>query len=495
MVSSESQNAAMGFYFYPRGGSAQVARYLSRALVGTRWEPTVLSGSLGSEREPSHAGKFFSTLRCESLDYSPAVQSWAAGADPMAATVPMHASYEDKPGVPDRAFARLDATAFRLQVRSWKLFLGERLSAVPSVVHLHHLTPIHEAVHQLWPHVPVITHLHGTELKMLAAHDSAPSSCDWTNRMRRWAQRSARVVTVSAMDHQLAIDLLGVPAQRVVTIANGVDTEVFAPRTLTLAERLACWRRWLVDDPRGWRPGEGEGSVRYTADDMSAFVDAAGSAVPVVLYAGRFLRFKRLQLLIEAHHSLRRDSGSAAVLVIVGGYPGEWEGEHPYHTVQRLGAEGVFFVGWRDHADLAEALACSDVFAAPSVDEPFGLVYLEAMAAGVPPIATNTGGPCAFINADPHRPTGWMVPPDDVAAITQALAEAVSEPLTRAVRGRRAEKFVRERYSWAAAADEFAQLYCAVVAEPDSSGRAQLGRPTSGVAYDRIAPCPSLGSR
>ena len=472
----------MGFYFYPRGGSAQVARYLSRALVGTRWEPTVLSGSLGCEVEPSHAGRFFSTLRCESLDYTPAVQSWAAGADPMAAMVPMHASYEDKPGVPDRAFAHLDVAAFGRQVRSWKHFLAERLSAAPSIIHLHHLTPVHEAVHQLWPHVPVVTHLHGTELKMLAAHDRTLNSCEWSTRMRLWAQRSARVVTVSAMDHQLALDLLGVPAQRVVTISNGVDTDVFAPRLRTPNERLARWRRWLVDDPRGWRPGAGEGSVRYTVDDLSAFVDAAGAPVPVVLYAGRFLRFKRLQLLIEAHHALRQSTGSDAVLVIVGGYPGEWEGEHPYDTVQRLSAQGVFFVGWRDHADLAEALACSDVFAAPSVEEPFGLVYLEAMAAGVSPIATNTGGPRAFINVDPTRPTGWLVPPDDVAAITRALAEAVSEPLTRAARGRRAAKFVKERYSWASAADEFAQLYEAVVAEPESMRRAQLGLPTSGVA-------------
>lgn len=400
----------------------------------------------------------------------------------MATPVPMHASYEDKPGVPDRAFARLDAADFERQVRSWKRFLAERARSVPCVVHLHHLTPVHEAVHQLWPHVPVITHLHGTELKMLAMPDAALSSRFWTDRMRLWAQRSARVVTVSAMDHQLALDLLPMPPQRVVTIANGVDTEVFAPREMSIDERLARWRRWLVDDPRGWRPGDAEGSVRYSADDLEAFVDAGGAPVPVVLYAGRFLRFKRLALLIEAHHTMRHSTGSASVLVIVGGYPGEWEGEHPYDTVQRLGARGVFFVGWRDHADLAEALACSDVFAAPSVDEPFGLVYLEAMAAGLPPIATNTGGPPAFINVDPARPTGWLVPPDDVAAIAQALAEAVSEPLTRASRGRRAARFVRDRYSWASAAGEFAQLYGAVVAEPESSRRAQLGMPTSVVA-------------
>jgi len=481
MVSSESQNPLMGFYFYPRGGSAQVARYLSLALVGTRWEPTVYSGSLGSDREPSHAGRFFSDVQSTSLDYGPAVQSWAGGGDPMSAAVPMHASYEDKPGVPDCHFFDLDPAAFTRQVDSWKRLLSSA-RCVPTLVHLHHLTPMHEAVAQLWPHAPVVTHLHGTELKMLRSTYEGPFAQDWICRMRRWAQRSARVVTVSAMDHQLALDLLAVPAQRVVTIANGVDTDVFAPRVLTAAERQARWQRWLVDDPRGWRPGEGVGSLRYSARDLSAFVDGDGSPVPVVLFAGRFLRFKRLQLLIEAYHAMRRTTGSAAVLVIVGGYPGEWEGEHPYDTVQRLDAQGVFFVGWRDHADLAEALACSDVFAAPSVDEPFGLVYLEAMAAGLPPIATNTGGPRAFINVDPTRPTGWMVPPDDVAAVAQALVEAVSEPLTRAARGRRAARFVRERYSWASAAGEFAQLYSTVVAEPESGRRDQLGLPTSGVA-------------
>ena len=109
-----------------------------------------------------------------------------------------------------------------------------------------------------------------------------------------------------------------------------------------------------------------------------------------------------------------RATGRRSVLVIAGGFPGEWEGEHPYDTVRRVGAEDVFFVGWRDHNELAEILRCSDVFAAPSVDEPFGLVYLEAMAAGLPPIATNTGGPASFINVDPGQPTGWLVPPDDV---------------------------------------------------------------------------------
>ncbi len=132
------------------------------------------------------------------------------------------------------------------------------------------------------------------------------------------------------------------------------------------AERAATWKRCLVDDPRGWSPGGGEGSIRYSDEDLSAFTDSAGVPVPVVLFAGRFMHFKRLQLLIEAHHRMRSTTACRSVLVIAGGFPGEWEGEHPYDTVQRLGADGVFFAGWRDHADLAEFLSCCDVFAAPS---------------------------------------------------------------------------------------------------------------------------------
>jgi glycosyltransferase involved in cell wall biosynthesis len=175
--------------------------------------------------------------------------------------------------------------------------------------------------------------------------------------------------------------------------------------------------------------------------------------------------FKRVQLLIEAHHQMRSTTLHPSVLVIVGGFPGEWEGEHPHDTVQRLGAQDVFFAGWRDHDELAEILNCSDVFAAPAVDEPFGLVYLEAMAAGLPAIATSTGGPLSFINVDPDHPTGWLVPPDDVDATARALANAVSDHAERMDRGRRAARFVRHEFSWATAAESFTVLYNEMIDE------------------------------
>ena len=483
----------MGFYFSPRGGSAQVARYLCRALGDGPCRPTLFSGSMAVPGDAGDAAEFFSGLDTRVLDYSPARSAWNSGVDPMLLEVPMHASFEDKAEVPDRIFTALDDLAYRRQVRSWVRFLASNGTEPPDVVHLHHLTPIHEASRRLWPDVPIVTHVHGTELKMLElAHAgdggsaASPWTSQWVARLERWARDSARLVVVSAADAATARRLLPVDEERVVTIASGVDTAAFASgRATSASARHSLWKRLLVDDPQGWRPGDVPGSIRYDDGHLCAFTDGDGGTVPVVLFAGRFMKFKRVQLLIEAHHARRLAGGPRSVLVIAGGYPGEWEGEHPFDTVTRLGADDVFFAGWRGHDVLAEMLACSDVFAAPSVEEPFGLVYLEAMAAGVPPIATATGGPLSFINVDHDDLTGWLVAPDDVIALAAALDDAVSDPIGSRARGVNAARFVKANYSWSSTAARFVELYRDVVAArraPDGTGSL---RPTASVGERR----------
>jgi glycosyltransferase involved in cell wall biosynthesis len=474
-IGATSPALVMGFYFYPRGGSAQVARDLCRALGHTRWRPTLVSGSVGGVDDVRNASRFFDGIPCTSLGYTEALEQWGRGRDPMDASIPLHASYEDKDGVPDCSFLALDDDAFDRQVQSWSTLLDTSGLERPEVVHLHHLTPVHEAVRTVWGDVSVVSHLHGTELKMLAGVDDetlvAASDNEhafagaWQERLRGWAGDSDRLVVVSPQDRRIAADLLPVHPERIVTIGNCVDTELFASHSPDAAERLARWHHWLVEDPRGWAPDGDEGSLRCAPEAMTAFVDESGASVPVVTFVGRFMHFKRVQLLIEAHHALRSTTDLRSVLVIAGGFLGEWEGEHPADTVARLGAPDVFFVGWRDHDDVSEILRCSDVFAALSVDEPFGLVFLEAMAAGVPPITTATGGPATFINIDPDNPTGWLVPPDDLDATVAALVEAVGDIDERRLRGQRAADDTRANHSWETAARQFIDIYEAVVSE------------------------------
>ena len=141
----------------------------------------------------------------------------------------------------------------------------------------------------------------------------------------------------------------------------------------------------MIEDPRGWDESGEPGSIRYREQDLRHFVDPnTGEPAPTLLYVGRFLQFKHVPLLVRAYTRARPRFEAPAPLVIWGGFPGEFEGKHPYAVAREEEVNSVFFVGWRGHDDLPNGLSCADLFVAPSVDEPFGQVYLEAMACGVP---------------------------------------------------------------------------------------------------------------
>jgi glycosyltransferase involved in cell wall biosynthesis len=222
-------------------------------------------------------------------------------------------------------------------------------------------------------------------------------------------------------------------------------------------DRAAHWHEHLVEHPRGWRPGGDEGTVRYTAADAAAV--ARG---PVVLSVGRFTAVKRVPLLIEAFAAARDRFAEPASLVLLGGHPGEWEGEHPLETVERLGAEGVFLAGWHDHDTLPAFLSAADVLALASVREQFGQVLVEAMAAELPLIAVDRFGPAEIVEPGV---TGWLVEPDDAAGLADALVEAVGDRAERVRRGAAARVAAEERYAWPALAQRLADTLDDVVSE------------------------------
>ena len=96
---------------------------------------------------------------------------------------------------------------------------------------------------------------------------------------------------------------------------------------------------------------------------------------------------------------------------------------------------------------------------APSAREGFGQMLIEAMSCGVPVIATRSGGPLSFVNTDPARPNGWLIPPDDISALTEALVAAVNDPHARRVRGENGYRQIRASHSWDASARAFEALY------------------------------------
>jgi glycosyltransferase involved in cell wall biosynthesis len=191
-------------------------------------------------------------------------------------------------------------------------------------------------------------------------------------------------------------------------------------------------------------------TLRY--EDLSAFEHDT----PVILYVGRFTEVKRLPLLIEAYKRARPGFNRRAPLVLVGGFPGEWEGEHPLEAIERVGARDVFLAGWHEHHELPDILAATDVIVLPSVREQFGQVLVEGMACGLPAIAVDAHGPADIVT---HGETGWLVEPDDLEGLANALVEAVNRPAERRRRGANAVRDVHDRYAWPALARDVAELY------------------------------------
>jgi len=457
----------MALQFWPRGGSAQVVRYLAPEILVAGWTVSLVTGSLGAPGEEGYAPEFFAPVPVTTVDYNPAMHVWATGGDPFSVQVPLHPSFEDREGAPDRVFASVDGEDFERQVGAWCTALAEGGLATATVAHLHHLTPVNEALYRLRPDLPLVVSLHGTEMAMLEAIERGvddqgavawPYARDWAVRLRTWAARADRLLVGAPTDHTRALALLDVPAERLVIEAPGVDHDRFRPDLLTPVERMRLLHTWLVTDPRGWDESGVVGSVRYTSLQLGPFTDPDQ---PVLIFVGRFTHPKRLPLLLRAYARARRELGLRAPLLVWGGFPGEWEGEHPVSIVRDEGIDGVFFTGWRGHEELPTGLTSADIFVSPSVGEAFGQVFIEAMACGLPVVAAASGGPLSFVNDIEGEPNGWLVRPDDEADLATTLAEATTGPAAAAARAARAANAlaqVRER-TWASTARQVVELY------------------------------------
>ena len=182
---------------------------------------------------------------------------------------------------------------------------------------------------------------------------------------------------------------------------------------------------------------------------------------PVVLFVGRLVKKKGVEVLLRAWQRCQSEWALGGCLWIVGD-----GGEST--ALERL-AEGpglagrVRFFGRLPNEALPEIYAAADVFVAPSVVDEWGdtegqgVVLIEAMAAGVPVVASAVGGICDVIRDGEH---GWLVPPDDAGKLAQRIHEVLElDPAQRAGVVRQAGERVRKRYDWPVVAGQFSALY------------------------------------
>jgi glycosyltransferase involved in cell wall biosynthesis len=152
-----------------------------------------------------------------------------------------------------------------------------------------------------------------------------------------------------------------------------------------------------------------------------------------VLTAGRLVPHKGVDKLLAAVAEARSRHPDIR-LVVVGTGPEE-------ERLRNLAAEldlDAEFAGFVDHAEMPAHYAEADVFAFPTLDDPFGIVLLEAAAAGLPLVASHHAGATRDLIADPQG--GLIVDPSDTAAFAGALSDLAQDPRRRSTLGRRAHE-------------------------------------------------------
>jgi N-acetyl-alpha-D-glucosaminyl L-malate synthase BshA len=273
-----------------------------------------------------------------------------------------------------------------------------------------------------------------------------------------------------AVSAQLARRVLaaepGARAPRVVTTLHGTDTTLVGidPSFLPLT-RFSVLDSDAVTVPSVWLAEATRRNLdlapNVAIDVIPNFVDTtrfapeagATSAAPVVVHVSNFRALKRTDDVVRVFARVR--ASRAARLRLVGDGP---ERQRALTLAHELGvAADVDVLGERD--DLPSLLAGAAVFLLPSANESFGLAALEALACGVPVVASRVGGVPEVVR---DGEVGFLHDVGDVAAMAASTARLLDDPALRARLGRAARAHAEAHFRVEPAVDRYEAVYARV---------------------------------
>lgn len=196
---------------------------------------------------------------------------------------------------------------------------------------------------------------------------------------------------------------MGVDVSKIEIVPNAVDTRLFSPDRKSMLET-----KW-------------------------------GISRPVVLFVGRLVEDKGVEYLLQAFSEVAEEIPDAKLVIV-----GEGPQEKDLKKLQRsLGLTQVYFLGSVETKFLPNIYAGCDVFALPSIHEPFGNVVIEAMAAGKPVVGSYVGG---MRDTVVHEVTGYHVQPGSSKELSRYLIRLLGDASLRRSLGENARKMVLDSY-------------------------------------------------
>ncbi|MFZ1086602.1 MAG: glycosyltransferase [Terracidiphilus sp.] len=257
-------------------------------------------------------------------------------------------------------------------------------------------------------------------------------------------------------------------------------SEPFVQRTMRRASRIIVTSKRYADTSKELETHLGKTVVVPLGIDSAKFEaaerDAVGKIQSIygprfILAIGRLVLFKGFEILIKA---MRNVPGN---LVLVGDGP---QRRHLEDVARSCNLSGrVFFTGQIDNSQIVNYLAAADIFAMPSISraESFGIVQLEAMAAGLPVVNTNIESGVPEVSLDGI--TGITVPPGDSISLANALNLLLSDRELRMRMGNAGKDRVRSEFSIARMSKRTMQIYEEILIKPASQVE-ELSEPSVG---------------
>jgi glycosyltransferase involved in cell wall biosynthesis len=266
------------------------------------------------------------------------------------------------------------------------------------------------------PDIPLIVKCHAHLLLCLRTNrvELAPGTALIADLEREMLEKALAIhVNSEALASSCAADY-GLPLDSFTRIPYGIDTELFRPTPGVLRSRLG------LEDAR------------------------------ILLFVGRMEERKGVTTLVHAFAAVAQQTPDAVLLLAgpdVVGPPAhasnvrwmceQWE-------ALGVSSDRYLFLGRVPNESLPAVYSSADVMVAPSLFEAFGIVYLEAMACGCPPVGCRIGGAAEVID---DGETGVLVPPGDAPALAAVLIDLLSSPRRRAALAARGREAVERQYS------------------------------------------------
>jgi glycosyltransferase involved in cell wall biosynthesis len=178
-----------------------------------------------------------------------------------------------------------------------------------------------------------------------------------------------------------------------------------------------------------------------------------------LIFTGRLVQRKRIDILLSSMPSVLREFPNCHVLLAGSGSGQADTVERELREqVRSLGLENhVHFLGLRDDIELL--LCAADLFVFPSEREGMPNAVLEAVAAGVPIVASRIDGVIDILNDE----IGWLIPPGDAEALSEAILTILPSPEQAQQRAHKAQQHVTEKFSLDVIAQQYERLYTEVI--------------------------------